>query len=351
MTGRGGQAMLSRIVFATVAILGTATVSLSAEPAELSLELSADKTEVYLAEPLWICYRVTNTSNHDVLLPQDWWYTCFKGGEVSGNGKTIAWNCSQYNGPLWKPVETLRPGEFRQACYNFLSIAAQLGGSTDGTYQITGTLKSDGVVLDKVTAEPIPCWKGVVSAQPLKIIVKKPPTAADEKALRVLLPDWDGLKPRDFREVWSQSHNPKELTWKRLDDVIRLYPNSVYVPYCQLYLCSARAKDLLDKNTHERLTGYLRSMIEQRPAFRLADQAEVVLSLIIIANNSIKLPLAERQKNADKAKEHLEHSLKVCPFGPAASRARQVLDLLKKFPWKEEEDFVTLLDLLNNGIE
>jgi len=207
-----------------------------ADDAELSLSISAQAAEAYLGEPLRIRVQVTNVSDHDVKVPITWEEGYFSGAVTRKGGKSNKWGFGIRGYIAFHQVVTLRPGESYQRFRGLLRITHY---QRPGKYVLNGTFESDGDAPNYVTRKPVACWKGSISAKPLKIEVKESPRKSDREVLKILSAPYGGVeKCVHFEDIWSvglYGVNKYEMDDRRYDSLLKKYPDSVYAPYCRFH--------------------------------------------------------------------------------------------------------------------
>ncbi len=324
----------ARTLVIVLAIMGTGA-QVRAGGDELSLSISADAKEVYLAEPLRICVQVTNVSDHDVQVPI-LWTTRYFSGTITRQGKSSTWSLFPPGFSIARVrVITLRPGESYQRFTELLRIPYC---QRPGTYVLDGKFESDGSAPNYITRKSVPCWKGSISAKPLKIEVKKPPRKEDVEALKILCAPYGGVeKIGSFENIWLVGlHSQKMYEGKdrRYQTVLEKYPNSVYAPYCRFSMALYHLDWCRDGlgDDYKKGVEYLDVLLKMRPAFRLADRAELTLAQLHLAEAKLSrtaTPL-EREALREKAKAHLKHILLKYPKRPSAREAKEMMGLIAK---------------------
>jgi len=326
----------AKLILAALAAVACIWSQALADEEELSLTLSADSTEVLVAEPVAIHIMVTNVSQNDVVVPVTWEEGFFS-GTLSRGDNLEEWSFLDVSVRVRQRGVTLRPGETYERSKRFSEIAPR---QPPGTYVLQGKLESPGVIVAGIKGETTPCWKGSISAKPLQLVVKNPPKPGDVEALKILTARWGGLKTANLAYVWSLSGNEEQelLLGRevRFQTIIKKHPDSVYAPYCRLRLASAYAEnydglgDFYDKGVE-----YVKGLLEMGPAFRFADEAELTLAKLYLRNAHFgRFPpseaVAKRQALRDLAKPHLRHVMEAYPWSFPAEQAKQLLESLEK---------------------
>ncbi|MBC8372049.1 MAG: hypothetical protein H8E53_00520 [Planctomycetes bacterium] len=303
-----------------------------ADGVELSLSISAQATEVYLGEPLMICVQMTNVSDHDVKVPITWEEGYFSGAVTRQGGKSNKWSFRRLVFLTRHRVVTLRPGESYQRFRGLLRITHY---QRPGKYVLDGTFESDGAAPNRITHKSVACWKGSISAKPLKIEVKKSPRKSDREILEMLSAPYGGVeKCAYFENIWNVGmHSLRMCEGKdrRYQTVLEKYPDSVYAPYCRFGM----AWHHLDQydglgGGYKKAVEYLDTLLKMDPPFHWAAEAELTLARAHLAeaehSRTAKPP--ERKALREKAALQLRHILRKYPTLPTAEESTRLLKSL-----------------------
>jgi len=281
-----------------------------ADGVELSLSVSADATKVYLGEPLRIRVQVTNVSDHDVRVPITWEEAgegYFFGTITRQGGRSETWSFRPRGSIVCfmrHRVVTLSAGESYERFAGLLRIAHY---QRPGIYVLNGKFESDGAAPNRITRKSIPCWKGSISARPLKIEVKKPPRKPDREVLKILSAPYGGMeKCFSFHDIWGlglYGRTKYELHDRRYESVLEKYPDSVYAPYCRL-CAAAHYLEWYDGlgGGYKKAVEYLNTLLKMDPPFRLADMAELTLARAYLAEAKHSRTAKPLERKALRAK-------------------------------------------------
>lgn len=329
----------ARTLVIVLAIMGMGAQAM-ADGDELALSISADATKVYLAEPLTISVKVTNVSDHDVKVPITWGAGYFSGTITRQGGRSNTWDFVV--GDIFRHrVVTLSAGKSYQRSTELLGIVDL---QRPGRYVLEGKFESDGAAPTGVTGKSVPCWKGRISAKPLKIEVKKPPRKADREVLEILCARYGGVeKCGKFVSIWSVGlyglERKYEIDDRRYESLLEKYPDSVYAPYCRL--CAAVHHlgwyDGLGEG-YKKAVEHLDILLKMKPPFRFADRAELTLARAHLAEakDSRTAKPSERKALREKAVLHLRHILRKYPTRRSARESKTLLKSLAKPEIKPE---------------
>ena len=322
----------TRTLVIVLAIVGMGAQT-KADGVELSLSISAQAPKAYLAEPLMIRVQVTNVSDHDVKVPITWGAGYFSGAVTRQGGKSNKWSFRIPGGLYGRhQVVTLRAGESYQRFKGLLRITYY---QRPGKYVLNGKFESDGAAPNYVTRKSVACWKGSISAKPLKIEVKKPPRKSDREVLKILSAPYGGVeKCVHFEDIWSvglYGVTKYEIDDRRYDSLLEKYPDSVYAPYCRL-AAAVHHLDWYDGfgGGYKKALEYLDTLLKMDPPFRYADRAELTLARAHLAeaehSRTAKPP--ERKELREKAVLQLRHILRKYPTLPTAEESKRLLKSL-----------------------